>query len=124
LNVIENFINGKAGINIIREKLADIQKLAPIFKDLNITVNGSSNMFDILQRLESFFYGGWRILFVDNITDTSVKDLNAYTGRGADAYIRTHGLYSLCYFMSVAEEELYGMKQVNIQECDIMGMFE
>lgn len=124
MNVIENFINGKYGINIKREQLFDIQKLTPIFEDLHIAASGSFSYADILHRLEAFYYGGWEIIFIDDKINTSTKNINAYKDKSADAFGRTHGIYSLHYFISSAEKELNKINQINIQECEIIDMLE
>ena len=112
MNVLDDFINGRIGIDISNESSESILKLTPVFVDLDIGADEHKGETYITQFLKSCCVEDWEILFLRDQN----KELDAYKLDGADWYRGTHPIVSVETFLASAAT-------INIKESIFTELF-
>ena len=111
MNVLDDFIKGRIGIDISNESLESILKLTPVFVDHGFLADEHEGELYVNMYLTSCHKEDWEIIFLRS------KELDAYKLDGACQYKRTHPIVSVETFLASAAT-------ISIKESIFTELFE
>ena len=126
MNLIEDFLDGKIGLDALKSRDEDVKILSDIIENEfhgRIVPQSGFDAYSVDSRkLYSYWKtasnGGWEIIFIHADNTYNMKGvLDAYENEGARRYAETHPL-------KTAAEILDSITTINIQEDDLMSLFE